>query len=235
MLGDLIAGFTKIIGGAIDRKANQRAADAANATQMAIADKNIALQKEFAQHGVRWKVEDAKAAGLHPLYAMGGQTHSFAPVSVGTVSPSSDFGRSLADAGQDIGRAVNATRTSGEREVAFNDAVQGLQLENWSLQNEMLKSQIAKLNATQSPAFPGEVPMVESAGRPPLMFNGQVIETDPGTSSAEDFSFRGGEPAEWLAAAPIIWQDYRHNVPVERELYMVPGGLADRVYRWFTQ
>lgn len=31
-----------------------------------------AIQREFAQQGIRWKVEDAKAAGLHPLYALGG-------------------------------------------------------------------------------------------------------------------------------------------------------------------
>ena len=44
------------------------------------ADKNIKYQKQFAQHGIRWKVEDAKAAGLHPLYALGANTHSFTPV-----------------------------------------------------------------------------------------------------------------------------------------------------------
>lgn len=39
-------------------------------------EQNAALQREFAQHGIRWKVEDAKKAGLHPLYAMGAITPS---------------------------------------------------------------------------------------------------------------------------------------------------------------
>lgn len=42
-------------------------------------DKNIAFQKEFAQHGVRWRVEDAKAAGVHPMYALGASGAAFAP------------------------------------------------------------------------------------------------------------------------------------------------------------
>ena len=33
-------------------------------------------QKEFAQHGLRWKVEDAKQAGINPLVALGASTHS---------------------------------------------------------------------------------------------------------------------------------------------------------------
>ena len=35
------------------------------------ASQNIVMQKEFAQKGIRWKVEDAKQAGIHPLYALG--------------------------------------------------------------------------------------------------------------------------------------------------------------------
>lgn len=53
----------------------QSQVDNANAQQ----DKNIALQREFAQMGVRWRVEDAKAAGLHPMYALTGGGAAFSP------------------------------------------------------------------------------------------------------------------------------------------------------------
>lgn len=64
------------------------------------ATANANLQKEFAQYGVRWRVEDAKAAGLHPMYALSGGGAAFAPnpiVMPGT-SParSGGFGDSLA-------------------------------------------------------------------------------------------------------------------------------------------
>lgn len=42
-------------------------------------DKNIELQREFAQHGIQWRVEDAKKAGLHPMYALTGGGAAFAP------------------------------------------------------------------------------------------------------------------------------------------------------------
>lgn len=77
------------------------------------ADKNIALQREFAQQGVRWKVADAKAAGIHPLYALGASTTSYSPVVV-----QDQLGPAMASAGQDISRSMIATKTAQER----NDA-----------------------------------------------------------------------------------------------------------------
>lgn len=62
-------------------------------------EENIHYQKEFAQHGVRWRVEDAKAAGLHPLYALGGSGATFTPS-----SQSIDFGKM----GQNLARAASA-------------------------------------------------------------------------------------------------------------------------------
>lgn len=73
------------------------------------ADQNIALQREFAQKGIQWKVADAKKAGVHPLYALGAQTHSFSPVSVG------DVAGALSDAGQHLGRAIDAGLTQEQR------------------------------------------------------------------------------------------------------------------------
>ena len=41
------------------------------------------MQKEFAQHGVRWRVADAEAAGIHPLAALGMPATQATPVGVG--------------------------------------------------------------------------------------------------------------------------------------------------------
>lgn len=51
---------------------NRRAVEEANAA-------NLAAQKEFAQHGVSWKIADAKAAGLHPLFGAGLTGSTFSP------------------------------------------------------------------------------------------------------------------------------------------------------------
>ena len=41
------------------------------------------MQRQFAKHGIRWKVQDAKAAGIHPLAALGVSPSQAAPTAVG--------------------------------------------------------------------------------------------------------------------------------------------------------
>lgn len=128
ILGSLISGGASIIGGLIGSRSDARGQD---------------LNKEFAQHGIRWKVEDAKAAGIHPLYALGATTTPYT-ASVG----SNSFGAGIAAAGQDIGRAIDAKRTYAERGTARLDA---LTIERAGLENDLLRSQIAKINQPGSP------------------------------------------------------------------------------------
>lgn len=109
---------------------------------------NAATQKEFAQHGVRWKVEDAKQAGIHPLYALGASTISFSPSYVGSTYDG------IRQSGQDISRAINATRTGSERSDA-NARLAALGLERAELENDLLRSQIARSNSQIGPSFPG--------------------------------------------------------------------------------
>ena len=75
-----------IAGGIMDwhasRKANKR---------------NIAFQREFAQSGLQWKMEDAKKAGIHPLAAIGAPTSS--PTTA--IQPES-MGKSLSRAGEKL-------------------------------------------------------------------------------------------------------------------------------------
>lgn len=156
ILPAVIAGGASLLGGILGWKSN-RDANKANA---AIADKNMAMQKEFATHGVRWKVADAQAAGLHPLAALGTNTANFSPVSGHQIGDTS-MPNALASMGQDVSRAVHATRTQDERTKAMAD----LSLENASLQNDLLRSQIAKINANMNPAFPGGSPgIIEGQG-----------------------------------------------------------------------
>ena len=67
MLGELIAGVGSLIGGLMGRDAQRDA----NEAQERMAAQNIALQREFAQQGIQWKVVDARKAGISPLYALG--------------------------------------------------------------------------------------------------------------------------------------------------------------------
>lgn len=107
------------------------------------ADKANDMQREFAQQGIRWKVEDAKAAGIHPLYALGASTSMPSPISAG------DYG--ISAAGQDISRAVMATRTQKEREgtvATVDPIVQQMAEEN--LRNVRLRNAILNVEHTQA-------------------------------------------------------------------------------------
>lgn len=137
MLGSLISAGLSLIGGRkAEKKADQR--DAVNYQR----------QKEFAQRGIQWKVNDAKKAGVHPLYALGAGTTSYAPQQVG------NGGNGLHSAGQDIGRAINAVTGAGGRDRAYTAAVQKLNLRRMELENNLLASKIATTNQTQIPPAP---------------------------------------------------------------------------------
>lgn len=138
-LGSIISAGASLLGGLFGQNKQEK-----------MADKNIQLQKDFAQQGIRWKVDDAKAAGIHPLYALGANTTSFSPVSIGN-----DLANGIAASGQDIARAVDATRTNGERTSAVAKTMQDLSLQRMGLENELLSAQIAKVRqAGQPPARP---------------------------------------------------------------------------------
>ena len=121
------------------------------------------LQKEFAQSGIQWRAADARAAGIHPALAMGAQTQSFgSSVGVPQTSPTgaspfvgSDFGSGVAKAGQDISRALTATRTEDARVDAYTKTVQDLTTQKMGMENALLAAQISKVNQPGTPpSFP---------------------------------------------------------------------------------
>lgn len=145
----------KIIGGIFGQN---EAANALHAQQV-MAQNNINLQREFAQHGIQWKVEDAKRAGIHPIYALGGSGASFTPVSANFTADTS-MANAFAGAGQDIGRAIQSTRTAPDRADAFAKTSQALSIERQQLENENLKLELASKTGRlrqaggQGPPFP---------------------------------------------------------------------------------
>lgn len=149
MIGEILSAGASLLGGFLNRSAAKDAA----AQQQANFDRNIQMQQDFAQQGIRWKVADAKAAGIHPLFALGSSGASFSPVA-STIGADTSMGTAMANAGQDLGRAINSTRTQSERVTAVSEAAQKLSLDKMSLENQLLASQIAKINQSMTPSFP---------------------------------------------------------------------------------
>lgn len=91
--------------------------------------------------------------------------------------------------GQDISRAVDATRTQAERleaRAATKLQLEGLQLDN-QIKAATFASQMQKINQNANPAVPATGPFVvpeksKPEERQPLMLDGSRVLTDPGTS-----------------------------------------------------
>lgn len=166
MLGALIGAGAGLLSTFLGNKSKDKANEAA-AQQ---AEANYAHQKEFAQQGIQWKVNDAKAAGLHPIFALGANTHSFAPNTVGTQSH--DYS-GLAQAGQNIGRAIDATRDPASKQVAaLNTAMAATQLEGAQLDNDIKRARLASAIATNTNRTGAGVP-VPSGPQATHHFDGQ--------------------------------------------------------------
>lgn len=218
MIGQIISAGASLIGGLF----NKSSADKAAEQNMMIARENQAMQREFAQNGIRWKVEDAKAAGIHPVYAMGAPTTSFSPISFSATADNS-VGNAIASMGQDIGGAINKTRTAPEKTDVFTKAVQALTLEKGALENEVLRSRLAREKQTNSPPMPvmADKPApftvpeaTKSEDRPPLMIFGSRWLTNPNTSPMKAWEDQYGDegPASWVLPPLLATNDAIHNV-----------------------
>lgn len=72
-LGSNVGGLVgKIGGGLISNVFNSNARNKIN-------QQNADLQREFSQNSISWRVQDAKNAGIHPLFALGASTISAQP------------------------------------------------------------------------------------------------------------------------------------------------------------
>lgn len=98
-----IASALPIVGGVSQEESSKQA-----------SQREYERQKEFAQNGLRWKVADAKAAGIHPIFAVGANTPTYSP----QAAIGNDYG--LSQVGQNIGRAIEAGQTRAERAQAFD-------------------------------------------------------------------------------------------------------------------
>lgn len=167
-------------------------------------------QAKMAKSAIQMRVKDANKAGIHPLYALGANVSTPAPINVGA-----PLGEALSDMGQNVGRAMAATASNETR----SGAIAKLTIENMGLQNDLLRSQIAKLNSAQlGPGMPGTsvpvIPETPSSGRPFLSLGGSRIATDPSTSSMRDWEDRYGEEglAAWLMPLIVGGADVKENV-----------------------
>lgn len=150
-------GWGAALGSAFSGILNFGASMSEQANNNMLAANQAALQREFAQSGIQWRVADAEKAGVHPLFALGAQTHSYTPQQIGGGGYNIP---DLGSMGQNIERALRASQSQGDRDVdptrmaSMNEQADSLRLENMALQNDLLRTNIVRANAQLGPPMP---------------------------------------------------------------------------------
>ncbi|AXH76279.1 MAG: DNA pilot protein [Microviridae sp.] len=88
----LIGAGSSLLGGIFNRQSAEE-----------MQQKNLAQQLAFAQNRIQWTVNDAKAAGINPLAALGNATQTYS-----NIAGDSSLGDSIAAAGQNLSRSIAA-------------------------------------------------------------------------------------------------------------------------------
>lgn len=198
LLGAIAGGLTGFAGDLYQGHLNRKHDKAVNA-------QNAELQRQFAQMGITWRVQDAQRAGIHPLAALG--------ASGASASPSYQIGSSdnaYSNLGQNLSRAMGSTMNSQDRIETK------LRNEHLQLQNDFLRAQINSINNTpQNPPMP--------TGGTDNFIGGQG---DSGTMlvvPAKRTSHAPGRPAQEAGARPDVSYSRTDTglVPV------IPEGLSE--------
>lgn len=167
------------------------------------ANRNVDLQREFATTGIQRKVADARAAGVSPLFALGANTNSFSPVSIG-----GDGG--LSQAGQNISRAVAAQGSPQGRAGALAVELAQAQLDGVKLDNQAKQQEIqSKMNLINQP------------GTPPAIVDSGVTQVMPGQPEGVELK---------KEMAPAGWQQHKSfGVAPEVDMWRTAKGYAPEV------
>lgn len=186
MLGALISGASSIAGGLIGANS---------------ASKDRKMQKQFAKKGVQWRAADARAAGIHPLAALGYSGSSYTPVGDG------GMGSAVSQAGQQLGSAVSAAPKNklasalGQSSMRVDQAnIELLQAQKLQILDGIRKSQQGIKPAMTSLSIPSETtnPIV----------GGKKLPHDRTSSDAEAYEQRYGDIAQEIGGAITAYQDF---------------------------
>lgn len=240
----LISGGASIIGGAMANRSNRKQ-----------FDQNAALQREFAQQGIRWKVEDAKAAGLHPLYAIGSTGASYSPSTY-----SDAMGPAIAQAGQQIGTgiAAHSQEKTRKREASLQRQLQQNQI---IIGQQRLRSQIHvdTAQANYYNAMAQQISRQPSSGFPADSESSPVISATTGQaeivpqkipSAAKDDPSQAAGPdrpawmdvrignnawlPEELQTLRVPWSDESWAEEFVEKLPVIAAANAARYYKWLS-
>lgn len=188
--------MSDLFGAAVEGLFGLAGASAAESAAHQQADTNYERQKEFAQNGLQWRVQDAQKAGVHPLFGLNANTQGFSP------NPISDPG--WAELGRSTGHEVAAAFDTNERSRQ-RLALEQMKADKKKTEAEtmLIENQIARNNmsAMQTKPWPmaedyspinKDAQQVEDVGYNDDV-SGAIVRSHPGAAAGNYSSLSGQE------------------------------------------
>lgn len=196
-LGGAVSGGMDILGGYFSNQYNKKAAEVAFQRQ-------FDAQNWFNTHAIQQKVQDAKAAGISPEFAMGAGT-----VSAPSMSAFSDsIGPALGRAGQNISRALVAGMDSEQKKLA-EATVEGANLDNDLKRQQLrqLRSAGTKGPSDDTDKGPYGTQSQDAQHTPHQVVGGGKLKAAPWMSDAQSVENRHGELMENVQGVSNVVMD----------------------------
>lgn len=189
MFGAILGAGAALAGGLLSSSASRKA----SSTNAAIADEQIAFQKDYAKQRLQWQVADAKKAGLHPMVAAGLSPTSFSPVTPNIQAPDYSW---MGDIGQNLDYAATKAKTQDQQKEAYafmqasnKNTLRGQELDNQLKEMEILSMQSRIANSgTAGPPAPSLTGIVPNGlnGQPDSLVRPEPMRTTPHSETGKE-------------------------------------------------
>lgn len=225
--GSSMSGGSGLIGGIIGAIHNRDGTLSGRESQ----DRDRQAQYDFAQNSIQWRVADAEAAGIHPLFALGAQTQGFSPV-----GPAGGADTSYAsDIGAGIDSMINkdATDRALDRQEELQDAQMNVLRSEADRNDSVTRSNDASIVSRAAAASKVNLDTRElndskhfsvGTGNDPLIF-------PKGRSKAQEIEDYFGDAAAEVELFPTYVQQKADRIGTEYKEYL--EGLFDNFHRKF--
>lgn len=232
MLGSILGAVGSIFGASKAAKAQKQA----NRITQKNNEAQLAFAREQLKNSVRYRVNDAKAAGIHPLAALG--------ANVGTVTPS--LASPMAATAMGDGIAAGASQLGNAVDKYFAQDMQNLQTELLKAQIDQVKS-VTSMNVARSRSIinsqrtqainPGQPLLTKTKpSSTGIVIDGQLMP-NAGNSDAEEVEAKYGDIIQNLYGTynlgADLWKGYKDG-PGKRAAQQMRKDRKEnpRKYNW---
>lgn len=175
------------------------AANEASKSRKSTNKSNVAMNYDFAQNSIQWKTEDAKKAGIHPLYAMGASTMnpSF------SVQGGNEMGEAIRDIANKLPSDLEALQ---KKNIEADIALKMARASEVAKRTQSLNSQQDSVILEDNPKPRKELHSKRQDIK--TIIGGLMPDKSPGYIDANRIPERYGDEAKDILGLVALWNDF---------------------------